>query len=271
MRPAFHLLSCTLALGLWGAAALAASPSAPPVGAARVIVAEVSAEAANASRLLAVDDPVTFNELIATRAKAAAVLALADGTELAMGENAQVRLDDFVLGDGAEARLSLTLNLGALRFATGNMPKPAYAIRTPQASLAVRGTVFDLAVGEDGAAYLAVSEGAVTVSTASGQSIDVPAGQSLAIDAQGVADLPRPAALAPLGPLPAKLAAMDQTLAEHLAELDEAALRDLSVLDPSRTLAHDLPGAGLKDQPSLDPKAKPNKDKMDGKDRPGKR
>ncbi len=271
MRPAFRLISCTLALGLWAGAALAASPSAPPVGAARVIVAEVSAEAANASRLLAVDDPVQFNELIATRTKAAAVLALADGTELAMGENAQVRLDDFVLGDGAEARLSLTLNLGALRFATGNLPKPAYAIRTPQATLAVRGTVFDLAVGEDGATYVAVSEGAITVTTASGQSIDVPAGQSLAIDALGVADLPRPAALAPLGPLPAKLAAMDQTLAEHLAELDEAALRDLSVLDPSRTLAHDLPGADLKDRPSLDPKNKPDRDKMGGKDRPGKR
>ncbi len=270
MRPAFRLISCTVALGLWGAAALAASQSAPPVGAARVIVAEVSAQAANASRLLAVDDPVTFNELIATRAKAAAVLALADGTELAMGENAQVRLDDFVLGDGAEARLSLTLNLGALRFATGNMPKPAYAIRTPQATLAVRGTVFDLAVGEDGAAYVAVSEGAITVTTASGQSIDVPAGQSLAIDALGVADLPRPAAPAPLGPLPAKLAAMDQTLAEHLAELDEAALRDLSVLDPSRTLSRDLPGTDLRDRPSLDPKNKPDRDKPD-KDKPGRK
>lgn len=271
MHPAFRLICCTVALALWGGVALAASQSAPPVGAARVIVAEVSAQAADASRRLAVDDPVRFNEVIATQSKAAAVLALADGTELAMGENAQVRLDDFVLGDGAEARLSLSLDLGALRFATGNMPKPAYAIRTPQATLAVRGTVFDLAVGEDGAAYVAVQEGEVTVTTATGQSIDVPAGQSLAIDALGVADLPRPAALAPVGPLPAKLAAMDQTLAEHLAGLDETALRDLSVLDPSRTLAHDLPGADLKDRPDLDPKNKPDKDKMGGKDRPGKR
>lgn len=263
-----------LGLLIGASTALAAgAPDQAPIGAARVVVADVSAEAAQAKRRLVAEDAVRFHELIATGADSAAVIALSDGTELAMGENAAVRLDEFVYSAGADAKLSLSLNLGALRFATGRMAKPAYAIHTPSASLAVRGTVFDLAVGADGAVYVAVSAGAVVVTTARGQSVDVPAGQSLAIDAAGTAGLPRPTALAPLGPLPAKIAEMDLTLAEHIAGLDAGALPDLAVLDPSRALAHDFPGPEIKDKPGIDAaKNRPDRDKPGGdKDRPGKR
>jgi ferric-dicitrate binding protein FerR (iron transport regulator) len=221
------------------------APAQAPVGSARVIVAEVSALAADAQRRLAVADGVMFQELISTAGDSAAAFALIDGTELAMGENARVRLDEFVLSDGPDANLSLRLDHGALRFVTGAMPKPAYRINTPSASLAVRGTVFDLAVGADGAAYVAVDSGAVTVTTASGQSIDVAAGQSLGIDNAGIAGLPRPtpvisAGAPPAGSLPGMIADMDLTLAEHIAGLGAVDLPDLAVLAPSRTLARDL-------------------------------
>jgi ferric-dicitrate binding protein FerR (iron transport regulator) len=239
--------------------ALAASqPMQAPVGSARVIVADVSAQMAEAERRLAVADPVGFQELISTAGDSAAAIALIDGTELAMGENARVRLDEFVLSDGPDASLSLQVDRGALRFVTGAMPKPAYRISTPSASLAVRGTVFDLAVGDDGTAYLAVDSGAVTVTTASGQSVDVAAGQSLGIDAAGIAGRPQPRSALPAGSLAGMIRDMDQTLAEHLAGLDAASLPDLAVLGPSRALARDL---GPRD---LDPRDLPGKPGFNG-------
>lgn len=257
-----------LAIALIACPALAASaPDEAPIGAARVIVADVSAEGDAAKRRLAVDDPVQFRELITTAAESAAVLVLGDGTELAMGENAELRLDEFVLGEGDAAKLWMALDFGALRFVTGNLPKPAYAVRTPKASLTVRGTIFDLVVGADGAAYVAVREGVVTVTAADGRSLDVPAGQSLTIDAAGAAGQPQPAISAPSVGLAAQIAAMDLTLVGHIADLDGSAVRDLSVLDATRDLAsdeRDKPGIQRKDRPGGD---KSDRDRLDRKKR----
>lgn len=283
-----HVLPILLA-GLFGAPPASGATGPIDVGAAKLVVAQVSADDGEKSRPLSVDDAVRFREVLKTAAESAAVIALTDGTELAMGERALVTLDEFVLGEGLSQKLGLTLRLGALRFATGNLPKPAYQIRTPSASLSVRGTIFDLAVGEDGAAYLAVREGAVTVATSSGQNIDVLAGQSLSVDAAGQADLPRPTPPAPIGTLAAKLAAMDETLAEQLAGSDLPGLGDLDVLGPSRTLAGDgglpdgigpdgnRPGGLGPDKPGPDKlgpdkPSRPDRDKRAGdKDRPGNR
>lgn len=239
MRAALRFVSVCVAVLLSSAFGLAraaneADPSA--IGAARVIVADVSAQDNAATRRLAEADPVRFNELIATAANAAAIIVLADETELAMGENAKLRLNEFVLSDGEAARLSLSLAFGAFRFATGDLPKSAYTIRTPSAAIAVRGTVFDLAVDEAGAVYLAVREGGVTVTTNAGERRDVDAGESLDISAAGIADLPRPTPALPAGALPGKLQAMDAALAAHVAEIDVSALADLSVLGPSGAL-----------------------------------
>lgn len=253
-------------------------PAQTPVGAARVVVAEVSAQAVDAKRRLAVEDSVLFQEMISTARSSAAAIALIDGTELAMGENAQVRLDEFVLSVGPDASLALSLGRGALRFVTGSMPKPAYRITTPSASLTVRGTTFNLAVGADGAAYLAVASGAVTVTTASGQSVDVAAGQSLSIDAAGVAGLPQPTPVdaLPVGTLAGMIADMDLTLAKHIAGLGTADLPDLAVLAPSRSLARGLdqhgPGQhGLPNGPGFNGGGnRPDRDKDGRGDKGGK-
>ncbi len=253
-------------------AAQAANPSAgSPVGSARVIVEQVSAQAAtDAARRLAVADEVRFQELISTARKSAAALRLIDGTELAMGENAELRLDDFVLSDGLDANLTLRVSRGALRFVTGSMPKPAYRINTPTASLTVRGTVFNLAVGDDGASYLAVDSGAVRVTTAGGQSVDVAAGQSIGIDATGIAGLPQPTPAIPAGALPGMIAEMDLDLAQHLAGLGAAQIPDLEVLGPSRDLAQGLAGGALKDRPGFNGGNHPDRAKDGRGDKGGK-
>jgi len=206
------------------------------IGAARVVVANVSAETATASRKLAATDDVRYQELIATDRSSATVIQLVDATELAIGEQARVRLDDFVFDPGAAGKLHLTLEFGALRFATGSMAKPAYRISTPSATLAVRGTEFDLAVDADGATYLMVRHGAVEITGKNGESKQVGADQSLSVSAVGVPTEPRLAAASPVGALPGKIAAMDAALAGAIAGAADTDLDDLSVLAKAHSL-----------------------------------
>jgi hypothetical protein len=227
-----------IALG-FAALTVWSSPAAAEIaiGAARLVIADVSAETALASRRLATADEVRFQELIATERSSAAVIQFVDGTELAIGEQARVRLDDFVFDAGAAGKLDLSLEFGALRFSTGSMPKPAYTISTPSATLAVRGTEFDLAVDGDGATYLAVRHGAVEIRGANGESRQVGAGRTVTISSGGVPSQPRLAAVAPVGALPGKIAAMDAALARALsAAAGPDSLKDLSVLAKARSL-----------------------------------
>lgn len=258
MSPARHLRIDIAALA-FAALALWSSPASAEiaVGAARLVVADVSAQTALASRRLATADEVRYQELIATERSSAAVIQFVDGTELAIGEQARVRLDAFVFDPGAAGKLDLGLQFGALRFSTGSMAKPAYRISTPSATLAVRGTEFDLAVDGDGATYLVVRHGAVEIRGANGESRQVTARQSVTVDAAGVPTQPRLAAVAPVGALPGKIAAMDAALAHALeAAPGVDSLDDLSVLAKARALRNgtrpDLgrPGkpGGLKDK-----------------------
>jgi len=228
-----------------------------PIGAARIVVANVSAETALASRKLATADDVRYQELIATERGSATVIQFIDSTELAIGEQARVRLDEFVFDPGAAGRLDLTLEFGALRFSTGSMAKPAYKISTPSATLAVRGTEFDLAVDGDGATYLMVRHGKVEILGKNGESKQVGAGQSLTVSAAGAPAEPRIAAVAPVGALPGKLAAMDTALAGALANAADAGLDDLSVLAKARSLRSGT-------RPDLGKPGKPGKDKKAG-------
>ncbi len=254
MRRSFDILALGFAaLALWSSPAAAEIA----VGAARLVVADVSAQTALASRRLATADEVRYQELIATERSSAAVIQFVDGTELAIGEQARVRLDEFVFDPGA-GKLDLSLEFGALRFSTGSMAKPAYKIVTPSATLAVRGTEFDLAVDGDGATYLVVRHGAVEILGRNGESRQVTAGQTVTVSTAGVPTQPRLAAVAPVGALPGKIAAMDAALAHALENATSAdSLDDLSVLSKARSLRNgtrpDLgrsgkPGGSLKDK-----------------------
>lgn len=233
----FHHLSVRLlALLLTASVVPCAATAEEMIGAARLVVAEVSAQSATLTRRLAAADAVAYRELIATQREAAAVIVFIDGTELAIGEQAQVRLDDFVFDPGAAGALGLSLQFGALRFATGSMRKDAYRIETPSAVLTVRGTRFDLAVAEDGTTYLEVLEGEVDVTGANGARESVRVGQAVTVDATGVPSRPALASSVPNGALAGKIGKMDAALADALADAPPASLSDVAVLSNARGL-----------------------------------
>lgn len=92
------------------------------------------------SRSLAIGDKVYRGDLLWTRSQGQLRVDLADGSNLSIGENAEIALDDSVLSGGGSAFLRV-LN-GAFRFSSGGAEKATTppSIETPFAVLSLRGT-----------------------------------------------------------------------------------------------------------------------------------
>jgi hypothetical protein len=78
--------------------------------------------------------------------------------------SSQVRLDRFVYdGPGSTAKKVLfEATKGTFRFFSGNSPHDAYQVTTPQATIGVRGTVYDVEIGP-GRTRVVLQRGAVHV------------------------------------------------------------------------------------------------------------
>ncbi len=104
------------------------------------------------------------NEIFATSTTASAEIEFLDNTKLAVGPSARIVLDKFIYDASATpGSISINLAKGAFRFITGSSPKAAYEIKTPTASMGVRGTVFDVYVADDGETVVLLHEGGLDI------------------------------------------------------------------------------------------------------------
>jgi len=159
---------CLPALLLGSAPALAAPGDA--IGSAVTVVNLVTAKFDEDQRELAKGDNVRQQELIEVASDGRSELILRDKTKLALGPGSRLLLDQFVYNpDISGGAIVLDLTRGAFRFITGIAAKPAYVIRTPTASITVRGTIFDLYVQLSGMTWLLLIEGAIEVCTEDGK------------------------------------------------------------------------------------------------------
>lgn len=140
--------------------ALAAEPS----GQTLAVTQAAGADGTGGTRVLKVASAIFMGDHIKTDAVGEAQLKFVDDTRLVVGPNSQVAIDRFVFNPDATAK-DVTINAarGVFRFITGKSPKQAYTIKTPSATIGVRGTRFDLVVDADGTNRLAVFEGGVNV------------------------------------------------------------------------------------------------------------
>ena len=143
---------------------------AEPIGATLKVVNQVTAQFNRDTRTLIEGDGVSQDEVIAVGSDALSELVFKDETKLALGPGSQVKLDKFVYDpDKTSGSIAVNLLKGTFRFMTGVASKPTYVIRTPSASITVRGTIFDVHVFADGSTWLLLHEGAVTVSNLRGK------------------------------------------------------------------------------------------------------
>lgn len=134
------------------------------IGAAVRIVNLVTAAYETDERRLATGDNVRQDELIVVSSDGTGEIRLRDDTQLALGPGSRLLLDEFVYNpDISGGAIVLNLVKGAFRFVTGIAAKPAYVIRTPSASITVRGTIFDVYVQASGLSWLLLIEGAIEV------------------------------------------------------------------------------------------------------------
>jgi hypothetical protein len=169
------IIGCTLSVIL-----IATSAAGEGIGAAVIVVNNVTgtlrSEASGTTLRAGID--VAQDETIKSGAQSATRVLFQDNTEHEMGENSEVTLDRFVFDpDPAKSKVALALAGGVMRFATGKLPKEDYEFHTPNASLSVRGTVFNLDVSLGGGTSVYVENGAVFF-TAGGTTVEVFAGQS---------------------------------------------------------------------------------------------
>jgi hypothetical protein len=125
------------------------------------------------------------NDRIVTDKNGAAEIEFVDGTSLTIGANSEVVLDKMLF-DGDKAR-NATVNVvrGTLRFVTGNSDHSAYRIRTPVATIGVRGTVIDISLEKDDMVFNTV-EGVGVVCHGGGNCRDIRAGDKpIAVNRMG--------------------------------------------------------------------------------------
>lgn len=141
--------------------------SGETIGDARTIVSIVKADFAKEERELTIGDTVRQDEVIEVSRDGQGEFRLNDDTKLALGPGSRLVLDKFVYdSDKKTGSIILDLTKGAFRFITGVASKPTYLIRTPNASITVRGTIFDLFILPDTSVWLLLHQGAIEVTAA---------------------------------------------------------------------------------------------------------
>lgn len=168
---------------------VSASAASETIGKAEKIENRVTGEADGNNRTLAVTNDVHRDEIIRTEAKAQARLRFKDETDIRLGPQATIKLDAFVFSGKKEAAMELLT--GTMRFVSGNGPKGSYLIRTPVATIGLRGTTVEVTIRQ-GRTYVSLHDGQAQVCTRSGRCMDMSnACTYLSVDNRGVT-LPQP-------------------------------------------------------------------------------
>ena len=118
---------------------------------------------------------VVQDEVVSTAAQSTARVAFHDLSSLAIAAQSSVKLDRFIYNpDVTASAASLVLARGAFRFVTGNSPSRNISVKTPTATIGLRGTVVDVLVGR-GREIVVLKQGATIVCRArTCVNIDVP-------------------------------------------------------------------------------------------------
>lgn len=163
-----------------------------PIGAAIKIKNDVKAEFDSDRRPLTAGDNVHQNEIIAVGSSSLGELELDDDTKLALGPGSRLKLDKFVYnGEKTAGDIVVDLVQGTFRFITGVATKKSYRIRTPAASITVRGTIFDVYVADDGMMWILLMEGGIRACNDGGDCSDLDKpGMFIHVTANGIVSDP---------------------------------------------------------------------------------
>jgi uncharacterized membrane protein YgcG len=178
----------------------------PKIGSTVTTVDQVEGVTEKGTQTITTGTAVYAEELVRTGSTGKAQVLLADRTNLTVAPTTEIRLDKFVYdpSGGGQGNVVVVATLGAFRFITGLQPHENYSIKTPYATMGIRGTEFICVITPTGLQIQVIS-GVVIVTTISGQVITLTAGELLSVNALGVPSGPTQASdpivnFADLGP-----------------------------------------------------------------------
>jgi len=116
-------------------------------------------------------EAVYQGDWLETDPKSRAKILLNDDTELVVGPASRLHLDEFVYNAGSDkGKVLIEMGVGLLRFTSGKLEPESYEVKTPVASIGVRGTIFDtLVAAVTFATTVIVREGTVFIKSFGGQ------------------------------------------------------------------------------------------------------
>jgi hypothetical protein len=139
MKPAHLVLIATIVF-------LAFPALAEPIGKTTSAVPAAKFSDGGALQELQIGTTLEQNDRISTNKDGAAEIELVDGTSLTIGANSEIVLDKMIFDRGNAKTATFNLVRGTLRFVTGSSDHSAYQIKTPVATIGVRGTVIDISL-----------------------------------------------------------------------------------------------------------------------------
>lgn len=96
------------------------------------------------SKTLTVGADIFIGDRVVTGAKGQVQIKFSDQTELVVGPNSALLIEDYLLrNDDSAGKFAINALSGTFRFTTGRAPKDRYIIETPTGTIGVRGTSFD--------------------------------------------------------------------------------------------------------------------------------
>lgn len=102
------------------------------------------------SKVLTVGADIFIGDRVVTGAAGLVQIKFSDRTELVVGPNSALLIEDYLLRqDDSAGNFAINALSGTFRFATGGAPKDRYQIKTPTGTIGVRGTAFDFNVSQD--------------------------------------------------------------------------------------------------------------------------
>ncbi len=231
-RP-FHLIALTA----FAAALFLAQPALAElqIGTTVKVVNEVNAKTLN--RRLKLGDNFVYQETVSTCNKSAVDIRLIDESTLIMGELSEMILDSMVYNPNRGiVEGSIEILSGIFRFSSSGV-KMDLSIKTPMATIGVRGTRFDVLSQPDGM-EVAVYEGTIEVASPAGTE-NVSRGQVYGVSSDGRAGFRAE-------PSPAMKQAVSTMLALVTAKGDDAgALAPSQAAPPPTETAALTPAASL--------------------------
>lgn len=85
-----------------------------------------------------------------------------DGTNMTISPNSEIVVDEFVYAaDSGTGKAVISLGVGALRMISGRLPSENYEVKTPVATIGVRGTEFVLDTNTSGITKIWIEDGTV--------------------------------------------------------------------------------------------------------------